>query len=318
MRLSSLIEDLQQYPGIRRKKAVGRILRGLEGVWDFGDTILGPGDDAAVLKTDRGRYLLLAADSILPLLVREDPYNAGRSAVLVNANDIYAMGGRPLAMVNLLSGQTEDQEAEILRGMRDECARLRVPMVGGHVSPEGDSPFLAAAVVGEAAALLADRNAGPGQEIVLALDLRGRRWGDFLLNWDSHGAKEADTLCEDLGLLCTLAEESLVVAAKDVSNAGILGSLAMLLEQAGVGASVDLECIRVPDPFSLSDWLKVYPSYGFLLLCDPSAAQEVLERFHGRGIWANRIGKTNRTSRLLLQQEGEEGVLFDFSCAGIF
>ena len=94
---------------------------------------------------------------------------AGRAAVLVNVNDIYAMGGRPLALVNVLAGVDEERIEAISQGIREECQRLQVPMVGGHISPEGTAPFLAASILGRAKALLTDRSAGPGQEILLAV-----------------------------------------------------------------------------------------------------------------------------------------------------
>ncbi len=317
MKLSSLIEDLHKFPGTRRKQAVGRVLKELGGAWAFGDVQVGPGDDAAVLKTDSGRFLFLAADSIMSSLVTADPYRAGRAVVLVNANDIYAMGGRPLALVNILAGVSPEQEQAICRGMREECCRLQVPMVGGHVSPEGETPFLAAGIMGEAEAFLEDRRALPGQVIILAMDLRGERWGEYLMNWDSHVNKDPEVLRHDLGILCSLAEDALCSSARDVSNAGILGSLAMLLENAGLGGAVDLTRIKVPDPFSLSDWLKVYPSYGFLLVCDKQHSDTCLERFSKRGIWASEIGRTDDSHRLELSFDNEQAVLFDFSKEGI-
>jgi selenophosphate synthetase-related protein len=220
-------------------------------------------------------------------------------------------------MVNVMAGLQEDQEKAVCFGMRDECRRLRVPMVGGHVSPEGEVPFLAAAVLGEAGTLLADRNARPGQVVLLAIDLRGERWGDYLLNWDSHSAKDPETLCRDLAILCDLADLGLCRAAKDVSNAGILGTLAMLLENAGLGAQIDLARLRVPEPFSLADWLKVYPSYGFFLLCEPSARASCLERFEERGIWAAEVGSTNRSATLRTCLGEEEEEFIDIHRAGI-
>jgi selenophosphate synthetase-related protein len=318
MNLPKLTRELKGFAGIQRKGAIGKCLRAMEGAWSFGDVVQGPGDDAAVMRADEGGYLLLAADGIVPALLKQDPARAGRAAVLVNVNDIYAMGGRPLAMVNVLAGVDEQQVEAISHGIREECQRLQVPMVGGHISPEGTSPFLAASVLGRAKALLMDRSTRPGQEILLAVDLRGERWGDYLLNWDSHAGKDSDTLCEDLAVLCGLAEEGLCATAKDVSNAGILGSLAMILENAGLGARVDLHCIEVPDSFGLLDWLKVYPSYGFLLVCDKEAESVARGRFEERGIWVNGIGQTNDSRVLRLSWEGEEDVLFDFSQSGIF
>ncbi len=318
MNLDSVIEELRAFPGIQRKGTIGRLLKEMSGAWGFDkNNLLGPGDDAAVMKTESGRYLLLAADGIMPALVQRDPFLAGRAAVLVNANDIYAMGGRPLAMVNVLSGVDEKQEKAICHGIREECQRLQVPMVGGHTSPEGESPFLAVSVVGEAGSVLADRNARAEQEILLAIDIRGQRWGDYLINWDSHRNKDSEVLCKDLGVLCSLADEGLCVAAKDISNAGILGSLAMLLEHADLGATVDLGRISVPAPFELADWLKVYPSFGFILICDPNAKEASLQRFKERGIWAGKIGRTEASHRLRLCLNDEDAVLFDFSKEGI-
>jgi selenophosphate synthetase-related protein len=318
MTLESLIEQLHRYPGIRRKKAVGRVLRELGDAWSFGGGLWAPGDDAAVLKSLPDRYHLLAADAIMQDLVRQDPYHAGRAVVLVNVNDIYAMGGRPLALVSVLAGLEEGPEREVCRGIREECRRLDVPMVGGHVSPDGASPFLAAAILGEARALLADRNARPEQTILLAVDLRGERWGDTLLNWDSHRAKDPTALAADLELLCLLAESGMAVSAKDVSNAGIIGSLAMLLEGPGLGAVVDLDRIEVPLPFTREQWLKVYPSYGYLLVADHEKAPSVRERFQDRGIWSEALGRTDDTGVLRLRSGKEEGVFIDFSCQRIF
>ncbi len=317
MNLSEMAKELMGFPGIQRKGWVGKCLKAMEGAWSFGDVVLGPGDDAGAMRAADGSYLLLSADGIVPELVKQDPLRAGRAAVLVNANDIYAMGGRPVAMVNVMAGMDDQQIKTVSEGIREECARLRVPMVGGHVLPEGATPFLAAGVLGTAKVLLADRGARPGQDILLAIDLRGERWGDSLLNWDSHVRKDAETLCRDLAILCGLAEEGLCSAAKDVSNAGILGSLAMMLENAELGATIDLGSIEIPDSFGFTDWLKVYPSYGFLLVCDHESKPVALGRFRERGIWAERIGCTDRSRALRLTWKGQEAVLFDFSRSGI-
>jgi len=238
--------------------------------------------------------------------------------VLVNVNHIHPMGRRPLALVSVLAGLAPDAEREVCRGMREECVRLRVPLVGGHVSPDGSSPFLAAAILGQARALLADRNARPGQALLLAVDLRGEPWGATLLNWDSHRAKDPETLCADLGLLCVLAETGEAVAAKDVSNAGIVGSLAMLLEGPRLGGVLDLDRLEVPGGFSLEEWLKVYPSLGYLLVADLERVPAVRGRFLERGIWAEAVGRTDGSGVLRLRWGGEEAVFMDFAAESMY
>src|SRR3712207_6564599 len=69
----------------------------------------------------------------------------------------------------------------------------------------------------------------------------------------------------DIALLADLAGAGHAVAARDVSMAGLLGSLAMLLEPTGCGVTVDLDHLPRPVDIPLETWLGVFPSYGFLL-----------------------------------------------------
>jgi selenophosphate synthetase-related protein len=314
--LQRIIKEVRDCPGITRKQAIGEILEALAGVSDFGRTLIGPGDDAAVI--DAGdRYLLLATDGILPFLVRKDPYLAGRAAILVNANDIYAMGGRPIAMVNMISGLSGQELKEVLRGMREECERLCIPMVGGHCIPEDDSLALVVSVLGEAKAVLRGSSARPGEDIVLAIDLDGCRWGDFILNWDSHYRKSTERLCDDLEVMVSLAEEGLCGSARDISMSGILGTIAMMLEASGTGGWVDLDRIEVPALFRPEDWYMVYPSYGFVLTTKAVNTGECVARFHNRGIWAGRVGRVEAEKKFWVHSGGESAILYDFSRQGI-
>ena len=61
-------------------------------------------------------YLLLAADGIMPQLLINEPYAAGKAAVMVSVNDIYSMGGRPIAMVNVLAYGNEEGRIASGRG----------------------------------------------------------------------------------------------------------------------------------------------------------------------------------------------------------
>jgi len=69
-------------------------------------------------------------------LVKVNPYYAGYFAVLVNVNDIAAMGGRALGMVDVMSIVETTVCKEIIRGMKDGIQKFDVPIVGGHVPSE--------------------------------------------------------------------------------------------------------------------------------------------------------------------------------------
>ena len=69
-------------------------------------------------------------------LVLESPRLAGWSAVMANANDIYATGGRPIAMVNVLASGDERSLEDIASGLAEGARHYGIPMVGGHHHPD--------------------------------------------------------------------------------------------------------------------------------------------------------------------------------------
>ncbi|GAH20326.1 unnamed protein product, partial [marine sediment metagenome] len=104
--LESLAERLRNFEGVKRKRAIRDLIKMLGDSDRVGSrTITGFGEDAAVLDMDDDNFILLAVDGIWGKLLSADPWWAGYCAVLVNVNDITAMGGTPLAMVNLTSTQ---------------------------------------------------------------------------------------------------------------------------------------------------------------------------------------------------------------------
>src|SRR5690242_12226302 len=59
----------------------------------------GPGDDGAAV-TAEGRTVIACGEALWPPFVRADPRGAGIAAVLTNVNDVAAMGGIPLGIVD--------------------------------------------------------------------------------------------------------------------------------------------------------------------------------------------------------------------------
>src|SRR5262249_15054716 len=130
------------------------------------------GDDCAAIPDGEG-YLLLAAEGMWPELVAAEPWFSGFCSVLVNASDVYSMGGRPLAVVDTLWGASPEHAAEVLAGMRAASEQLGIPVVGGHTNLHSGHPALGVAILGRARALLTSFDARPGDELVVAFDLRG-------------------------------------------------------------------------------------------------------------------------------------------------
>ena len=95
MKLAELVHELREYRGVVRKGPIAQVAMRLIPLQSE-DILAAYGEDAAVIKCGR-EILLMAADGIIQDLVKKNPYWAGYSAVLVNINDIAAMGGQPLA-----------------------------------------------------------------------------------------------------------------------------------------------------------------------------------------------------------------------------
>ena len=277
------------------------------------DWVEGPGDDAAAIP-DAGGYLLAAAEAILPPFVEADPFGAGVAAVVANVNDIAAMGGRVLALADTVVGP-EASLAEVLRGMRSACDLYGTRLVGGHLSVRDGPAQVSAFALGRAARLLSSRNVEAGQALLAAYCLHGRLREDF--PFFSSVAERGGELAGDVEVLPSLAEGGHCAAAKDVSMAGTLGSLAMLLEATGAGAVVDLEAIPRPAGTGLDPWIFAFPTYGFLLAAPPGEADACRHAFRSRGLACEVIGAVEPAGRLRVRLGGGEAVLLDLGAAAV-
>ena len=98
---AAVARSVREYEGVTRKRGIGELIECLR-INDQPNVVASFGEDAAVIRQD-DNALLLAADGIWSKLMEADPFWAGYCAVLVNVHDIAAMGGTPLAMVDILS-----------------------------------------------------------------------------------------------------------------------------------------------------------------------------------------------------------------------
>ncbi|MFB3160067.1 sll0787 family AIR synthase-like protein [Neobacillus sp. 179-J 1A1 HS] len=310
MELHSLVTHLRNSTSLKRKKAIHPPIKAFSDLWNFGSTVDPIGDDAAIIKMNDS-YLLFSCDGILPQLVKEEPYWAGYCAVLVSVSDIYAMGGRPLAVVNLLSAPDEENSMTIAKGMAEGCRKLGVPMVGGHFLPDEPSG-VATAIIGKASHLLRATEGSPGQSLIAAIDLVGSRYKHYP-QWNSTSDLSPDVMQKKLEVLPSLAEAGMVTAARDISNAGILGTIAMLAENSKCGANINLEKIPMPSSVEMKDWLEFYPGYGFILSVNKADEEEVISQFEQEGISASVIGNLTESLKVAVSYGDEEIVYMDFN-----
>jgi putative methanogenesis marker protein 2 len=289
---------------------------------DSPDVLADFGEDAAVIRSG-DQALLLAADGIWSRLMEADPYWAGYCAVLVNIHDIAAMGGRPLAMVDVFSIADREICDRVIQGMREASLQFGVPIVGGHLHPDTPYSVIDVAILGTARldAVIYSHTARAGDRVIAAVDLDGRVHPSCILNWDSVTMKSPTVVRAQIDCLRRLAEDGLVTAGKDISNPGLIGTLGMLLEVSGRGAVIDVDRIPVPDlavhRISFDHWVRMYPGMGFVLTARPDAVAEVCARFEAVGMTARDIGAVDGSRRLSLVGSDGESTVFDLADSGI-
>ena len=280
------------------------------------------GEDAAVIEHN-DEALLLAADGVWSRLMEADPYWAGYCSVLVNIHDIAAMGGHPIAMVDIFSiAKTTIQEL-VGKGMHDASAQFGVPIVGGHLHPDAPYSVIDVAIIGSAKmdAIIYSHTARSGDSVVAAIDLSGRVHPSCALNWDSVTMKSAADVRKQIAIMEEIGKRHLVTAGKDISNPGLIGTLGMLLEVSGKGARIDLGLIPKPDlaanTMTFEQWVRMYPGMGFILTAGKEQVKELISLFASVGITAGEIGTVNSSRELVITYNGQETQVFDFIDDGI-
>jgi uncharacterized protein len=308
--ISAIAERLRQSSGLAAKSDIAAVARSL-GL--SGDDAVAVGDDCAAIRDGDG-YLLFAIEGFINEFVAGDPWFAGWCGAMVNISDIAAMGGRPIAIVNAIWANGEEQAAPVLAGLRQAAQAYNVPVVGGHTNVRTDRGQLSVAILGRAQKLLTSFDAEPGDVLIAAVDLRGRYREPFS-NWEAATDAPHVRLRADLELLPAIAEAGLSRAAKDISQGGIVGTAAMLAECSDVAVDIDLRSVPKPDGVAPERWLLTFPNFGYLLSVKPWHAAETIARFAARDIAAAAIGAVSRGTRVTIGDGASTETIWDFANA---
>jgi AIR synthase-related protein len=215
------------------------------------------GDDGAPVP---GSDLVAACDAIVPSMVERDPEWAGWCSVLVNVNDLAAMGAEPIGLLDALGARDAAFAARVLGGLRKAAAAYGVPVLGGHTQ-FGVPAALSVTALGRAERPVPGGGGRAGQEIRLTADLGGGwRPGYAGRQWDSTSGRRT----EELRAMIASVGQAQPSAAKDVSMAGVVGTLGMLAEASGCAAVLDVDAVPRPDGASMGDWLTCFPGFAML------------------------------------------------------
>jgi selenide,water dikinase len=210
-------------------------------------------DDAAVFKLTDDIALVMTIDFFTPIV--DDPYDFGRIAAANALSDVYAMGGVPLAAMNVVAFPLEqlgaDTLREIMRGGADVARLAGISIVGGH-SIDDAEPKYGLAVTGTVHPdeLISNAGARPGDVLVLTKPLgvgaitTARKRGH---HDDALLARAIDVMTQLNDAASTAARASGASAMTDVTGFGLLGHLHSLGRASGVAAVVQASAVPAID-----------------------------------------------------------------------
>ncbi|HSL19194.1 MAG TPA: selenide, water dikinase SelD [Methylomirabilota bacterium] len=206
-------------------------------------------DDAGVVKLSDELAIIHTTDFFPPMV--DDPYTFGRIAATNALSDVWAMGGTPLAAMNLVSYPLKqlgrDVIKEILRGGLEAMAEAGAVLAGGHTI-EGAELLYGLAVTGTVHPDKVWRNGGalPGDVLVLTKPL-----GTGLVTTAAKaGLADPEHLATAMRWMATLNRDAAAAIAEagphavtDVTGFGLAGHAAEMAEASGCALELDLAAL---------------------------------------------------------------------------
>jgi selenide,water dikinase len=207
-------------------------------------------DDAGVFRITDDMALVQTVDFFTPIV--DDPYAYGSIAAANALSDVYAMGGRPLTVLNLCcfspAAAPPEVWSAILMGAYDKTLEAGATVVGGH-SIDDERPKFGCSVTGlvNPKRMFANTEAEPGDDIYLTKPLGT----GIITTAAKNDACRVETLEAAIMSMTTLNAEACaqgleagVRCATDITGFGLTGHLYNVARASGV--SIEIETCALP------------------------------------------------------------------------
>lgn len=220
------------------------------------DVLVGPGDDAAVLRVRKGHVVVSTDVMVEGRHFRRDWADAadvGARAAAQNLSDINAMGGRAQWLTVGLAAPADlpaQWALDFTRGFAQECARVGAGLVGGDVS-RADQVVVSITAIGACTVSPVLRSGAAAGDVLAICGRQG--WAAGGLAVLGRGFRSPRVLVEayrrpqppyDAG---PVAAEAGATAMIDISD-GLLAEARHLAEDSGVSVDVTAGAFEIPEP----------------------------------------------------------------------
>lgn len=275
-------------------------------------TLLGVGDDAALIKPGRGKLLAVAADMLVGgrhFFMNADPESVGHKALAVNLSDMAAMGAAPRWATLGIALPKADARwvAAFSRGFMRLARRHGVDLIGGDTTR---GPLnICVQIIGEVPARQALRRDGakPGDDIwvsgtlgdaALAVAARNKR---IRLKPPEHARALRRLDWPQPRVALGLALRGTARSAIDVSD-GLVADLGHICERSRVAAVVAFEHLPVSallrrhlhSPVAQTALLAGGDDYELCFTAAPAKRAAVERAASSAGVPVTRIGRVIR------------------------
>lgn len=227
-----------------------------------GNTLVGPGSDAAVVKIEGTEKAIAITTDCNSRYIYLDPKVGGKIAVAEAARNLVCSGAKPLAITDGLNyGNPNDPEVfwqmeQSIDGISEACLALNTPVISGNVSmynQSKDEPILPTPIIGMVGLIEDTKYVTPshfqndGDLIYLIGEALPEFGGSELQNVvaGKYTGKapviDLEVEAKRQSLLTNAIREGLVVSAHDLSEGGLGVALAeSLFTGKGLGAEVSV------------------------------------------------------------------------------
>ena len=200
-------------------------------------------DDAGVYLLNEETALIQTLDFFTPIV--DDPYLFGQIAAANSLSDVYAMGGKPLTAMNIVTFPVCRLDAEVLlaslSGGQQKIAEAGAVMVGGHTIDD-DEPKYGLSVTGTVhpSRILTNAGAQPGDALILTKAIgTGVLYTALKAELFPEGVAAAAAGMAQLNRYAAQAMERYAVnACTDITGFGLLGHAYEMSAASGVDMEV--------------------------------------------------------------------------------